>query len=83
MWAYVEADFRRDYGIKLSDDLPNMTWREFQALLKGLSPWGAVASNYESEMKRVRLENERASGSPSANALTFWQKMASMGKPGE
>lgn len=81
MWAYVEADFRRDYGIRLSDDLPRMTWREFQALLRGLSPWGAVATHYEDEARRQRLAAERESGKPGAAAASFWQQIASMGRP--
>lgn len=78
MWAHVEADFRRDYGIILSKELPKMSWREFQVLLKGLSPWGSVATNYKDEMKRVRVEQESGRGE-----LTFWQRIASIGKPGE
>lgn len=72
MWAYVEADFRRDYGIRLCDELPNMSWREFQVLLQGLSPWGAVATNYESMAEKARLEEESASETPSSAVQSFW-----------
>ncbi len=81
MWAYVEADFRRDYGIVLSDDLPRITWREFQALLQGLSPWGAVAMHWDAEAKKQRLDTENRTGQPSAAAQGFWQRIASMGRP--
>jgi len=80
MWAYVEADFRRDYGISLSDDLPGMTWREFQVLLHGLSPWGAVATHWDEEAKKQRLADEEETGRPSAAAQGFWQRIASMGR---
>lgn len=76
MWQYIEADFRRDYDIRLVDELPVMTWREFQTLLNGLSPWGAFASHYEDEAKKQRAE--RGDG-----AKSFWQFMASAGKPGD
>lgn len=81
MWAYVEADFRRDYGIRLTDELLTMSWREFQSLLHGVSPWGAVAMHYEDEAKKQRLEDEADSGKPSNAAMTFWQQIASIGRP--
>ena len=33
-----------------------MSWRQFQILLKGLSPYGAFASHYDSESKRLQIE---------------------------
>lgn len=74
MWGYVEADFRRDYGIRLNDEIPRMSWREFKTLLNGLSPWGALATNYEKELKKQRLEDKDAQ---KAQAETFWAQLAS------
>jgi len=37
-WAYIEADFQREYGIDLVKLLPEMSWRRFFVLLQGLSP---------------------------------------------
>lgn len=81
MWGYVEADFRRDYDVRLCDELPHMSWREFKVLLNGLSPWGAVATHYDSEAKRVRLEDDDARPAPSAAITSFWQGVASIGRP--
>lgn len=36
-WAFVEADFLREYSIDLAADLPGMSWRRFQVLLRALS----------------------------------------------
>ena len=44
LWDAVEADFTRDYGIDLTERLDRMSWRRFSALLRNLSPWGAVAA---------------------------------------
>ncbi len=34
----MEADFQREYGIDLERKLPVLSWRRFQALVKGLGP---------------------------------------------
>ena len=33
----VEADFQREYGIDLSKEIDNMSWRRFVVLLQNLS----------------------------------------------
>lgn len=33
----VEADFTREYRLDLAKELPRMTWRRFQTLIRGLS----------------------------------------------
>jgi len=78
VWGYVEADFRRDYGIRLREDLPRMSWREFKNLLDGLSPFGAVASHYEAELKKQRLEEQRTNGKGAAAASRFWNQITSI-----
>lgn len=77
MWGYVEADFRRDYGIRLITDLPRMSWREFKVLLDALSPWGALQTNYENLLMEQEEREERRSGRPSASAQGFWNFVAS------
>lgn len=72
MWRYVEADFRRDYGIRLCEELPHMSWREFEVLLQGLSPWGAVASHYEEEAKKQRAKQEDNADKPTRAVAAFW-----------
>ena len=82
MWGYVEADFRRDYGIRLCDELPRMSWREFQALLSGLSPWGAMASHYEqvAKVERLRMQDEDV-GQGRGGADAFWSQVATVSRP--
>lgn len=36
-WSLIEADFQREYGINLAEDIGAMSWRRFSILLKGLS----------------------------------------------
>lgn len=36
-FATIEADFQREYGIKLAAEVWTMPWRRFVALLNGLS----------------------------------------------
>lgn len=36
-WGYIEADFQREYGINLMEELDKMSWRRFLTLLRGLS----------------------------------------------
>lgn len=57
MWDAVEADFMRDYGIRLVEQIDTMTWRQFHVLLHNLSPNGAVAV-------RVRAENDKQEENP-------------------
>ena len=67
-WELIVASFQSMYGIRLSRDLPGMTWAEFSALLAGLdhkTPLGRVVSiraeddparlrEYTPAMRRVR-----------------------------
>lgn len=78
VWGYVEADFRRDYGICLTRELPHMSWREFKNLLDGLSPFGAVASHYEAELKKQQLQEQRTNGQGAAAASRFWNQITSI-----
>ena len=57
IWDAVEADFLRDYGIRLVEQLDVMTWRLFLVLANNLSPEGAVAC-------RVRAMNDQPSDDP-------------------
>jgi len=36
-WALIEADFFREYNIRLVDEIGNLTWRLFINLVNGLS----------------------------------------------
>lgn len=78
VWAYVEADFRRDYGIRLTEELPHMSWREFKTLLNGLSPYGAVAAHYEEALKEQKARDARTEQGAKEAASRFWQSVASI-----
>jgi hypothetical protein len=36
-WSLIEADFQREYGINLAEEIGSMSWRRFSVLLRGLS----------------------------------------------
>jgi hypothetical protein len=49
IWDAIEADFLRDYGILLMEQLDSMSWRLFLALLNNLNPYGAVSAQIRAE----------------------------------
>lgn len=55
-------------------------WHEFNMLVDGLDPWGAVATHYKSVQKRVNEAHERKIGKPSANASSFWAMLDGLKK---
>lgn len=67
----------RDYGIRLADALPGMSWREFETLLHGLNPHGAVAVHYAEAMKRQNAKRPRSRAEQQAAANSFWASVAS------
>lgn len=74
MWDAGEADFIRDYGIRLVERIDTMTWRQFLVLLHNLSPGGAVAV-------RVRAENDKRQDAPADDqeaANDFFVSMLSL-----
>lgn len=68
----------RDYGIRLMDALPGMSWREFEVLLHGLNPHGAVAAHYAEAMKRQATKQPRSRAEQQAAANSFWASVASI-----
>ena len=78
VWAYIEADFRRDYGIRLVDELSRMSWREFCVLLDGLSPYGSLATNYERLLKEQEANEPKSEDEQRSSADRFWQSVASI-----
>lgn len=65
----MEADFLREYGIRLSAELPRMGWREFKNLLMGLGPDSALHRHW----RQVPQTGRQA-------AQAFWQGVAAAGK---
>lgn len=68
-WRYIAADFLRDYNIDLEKELATLSWRKFLVLLSGLNPYGALATHYDSELKKQNAE-------PAADAETQRQQAA-------
>ena len=72
-WSLVVASFQSQYGIRLSRELQDMSWREFSYLINGLSgktPLGQIISvraeddpemlkEFTPEQKRIRSEYRR------------------------
>ena len=55
-----------------------MSWREFHALLQGLNPFGAVASNYSAALKEQEATSEKTETEKQAAANSFWASVASI-----
>jgi hypothetical protein len=74
-WSLIYASFQTQYGIRLSQDLQSMSWREFSYLINGLSgdtPLGRIVSiraeddperlkEFTKEEKQIRNEYRRKS----------------------
>lgn len=55
-----------------------MGWRDFNILLGGLNPWGAVATHYKEVQKRINERENRADGKPTADTRNFWAALDSL-----
>ena len=74
MWDAVEADFQRDYGIDLMEQIDKISWRRFTALFRNLSPYGAVATRAD----ELRDQEEEAEAvNTEAQATAFFSKVLS------
>ena len=67
IWDAIEADFLRDYGIDLREQIRSISWRRFLVLLNNLSPTGAVAVSIRAEAEKQ--EKEGAEGKEAADAF--------------
>lgn len=75
----MEADFLRDYGIDLMEQLDSMTWRRFVNLFHNLSPYGAVASRVEELRKKPAEDITEEEGR--AQAASFFASVLSTSGP--
>lgn len=57
IWDAVEADFERDYGINLMEQIDTMSWRRFVVLLNNLNPHGSVAATIRAKYDNQNFEN--------------------------
>lgn len=64
----MEADFLRDYQIRLVEQIDTMTWRFFLTLVNNLSPYGAVAAHIRSANDKNELSDNPADDEAAANA---------------
>lgn len=73
IWDAIEADFLRDYRIRLVEQIHHMSWRYFLVLLNNLTQYGAVAT-------RVQAQKEKPSEDPAddeAAANAFFASVVS------
>lgn len=80
MWDAVEADFLRDYGIDLMEQIDGMSWRRFTVLFRNLSPFGAVASRAQELRKKPDPDEEVSEEQGRAQAAAFFASILSTGK---
>ena len=69
LWDAIEADFFRDYGIPLMEQLDYMSWRRFRVLLHNLNPYGAVASRIMAENDSKTLDTTPEEDEEAAKAF--------------
>ncbi len=72
LWAYIEADFQREYAIDLVHS--EMSWRKFRVLYSGLSAKSQVYLNYDRIAKKAGVKNSSAEQSA-------WEAFAGLAKP--
>ena len=58
----VEADFQREYGIDLSKEIDNMSWRRFVVLLQNLSTNSIYVMHIRYEIKEAEDTMSDAQG---------------------
>lgn len=73
----MEADFQRDYGISLIEQMDTMSWRRFTALYRNLSGFGATASRVEELRKRPPEDGEETDTERKRGAEAFFADMLS------
>lgn len=69
IWDAVEADFLRDYGIVLMEQIDLLSWRLFCVLLHNLSPNGAVAVRIRAASDKTNRETDEDEDKQAANAF--------------
>ena len=65
----MEADFQRDYGIDLVEQLDTLSWRKFKILLTNVNPYGAIASKTEELRGKPDDEEDEETGKAQADAF--------------
>lgn len=83
IWAAIEADFQRDYGLDLPRELPRMSWRRFKTLLAGLGPDSAAARAQLWLMERAEPPDEGESQRRERVFTDLITSLARAGGPGK
>lgn len=68
----------RDYRIDLETAVYSMGWHKFLMLLNGLSPYGALASHYDAELKRQNAEQLNTPDEQKQAAASVWGALHSI-----
>lgn len=74
IWDAIEADFLRDYRIRLVEQINHMSWRYFLVLLNNLTPYGAVATRVQTEKEKPSedpADDEEAANAFFASVVSF------------
>ena len=80
IWDAVEADFLRDYGIDLMEQLDQMSWRRFTVLFRNLSPYGASASRAEELRRHPQADDKISEEDGRKQAAAFFASILSTSK---
>ena len=78
IWDAIEADFLRDYGIVLMEQLDSLSWRLFRVLLHNLSPYGAVATQVRANEENTDNDKEADPEQDKKDADKFFSSMLSV-----
>lgn len=78
IWDAVEADFLRDYGIVLMEQLDSMSWRLFLVLLNNLNPYGAVSTQIRASSDKTEDDKESDPQKDKEDADRFFSSMISV-----
>ena len=78
IWDAIEADFLRDYGIALVEQLDSLSWRLFLVLLNNLNPYGAVSTEIRAKDDKDIENNETDDEQDKKDADKFFTSMLSM-----
>lgn len=71
-WGEVEADFLREYGINLVQELPHMSFRRFKVLVNGLSTESIFVLTRRSEADGSKPIEDPDQAEKALKANGFW-----------
>ena len=78
IWDAIEADFLRDYGIVLMEQLDSLSWRLFLVLLNNLNPHGAVSAKIRAQEDEEENKKDQDPEQDRKDADKFFSSMLSV-----